>query len=149
MDDRFEPLSASDTVLRLARRGSGYLPAGRVYPLPNWLAPTREDRDEAESRGRRPGLSVWDHARTTPDQARDMTDRPDEPAWCARVGPLLDKGRDHGVLIDVVRDPAEHLRPQPGWDGHSLIEGIARPPGAPKARYKALRASLIPLFSRC
>ena len=51
-------------------------------------------------------------------------------------------------LLAVVHDPAAQYRPQPGWDGHALIEGLARSAGEPKAKYRALRQRLVSLWRR-
>lgn len=141
-------MSDDDVVFRLAEAGGGHLPKGRVLPVPAWLAPNAADVDET-AEGRVPGVSAWDRELTTPDHARSMTKRPDALAYQARVGDLRTTGSTHGVAVDVVSDPADRFKPQSGWDGHALIEGLKRPSDEQKAKYAELRTELVEHFTPC
>lgn len=145
MPERWSSLGDEAQVFRLAEPGGGHLPPGRVLPLPEWLAPNSADIAETAP-GRVAGVSAWDSARTTTGQARAMTTRPDALAFGAVVGALRGAGAALGVAIDVVADPAEQFAPQPGWDGHALIEGLQRPVGASRQTFTALRQALVGSF---
>lgn len=146
MTDRFTPLAPERSVFRLAVPESGFLPKGRAIPLPDWLAPTKQDKAEAAGRGRRPGLSVWDSERTTLAQARNFTSKPDGLAFVASVAMCVSIGAERSLEIAVVTDPRDDLAPAPGHEGHSLIEGLAKPHGAAKLVYDDLRRAMVEAF---
>jgi hypothetical protein len=140
---QFSPLPEEGRVFRLAVRGSGFLPADAVLPLPAWLEPTKRDVEEATQRGRRPGLSVWDEAFTRTDEARVVSGRPDGIAFDLAVQDCRETGQRHDREIDVVADPLDDRAPEAGWEGHALIEGIKRPPGVDRQRHKDMLLDLI------
>lgn len=137
---RFAPINEATDVIRLVNPNGNFFPPGSVFPLPEWLNPTRADEAEGMARQRVAGLSVWDHSRTTVAQAKAFLNRPDDIAFSIAVTAIRQAGNDNDVDLAVVADPRDDLAPQQGWDGHALIEGLKRPPGQPKARYKTLWA---------
>lgn len=150
MVEPFSPLPESATIFRLAEPGTAFLPEGRVLPLPDWLRPTKADEEEGARRGRLPGLSVWDHALSTTAQGRRLSGRGASAlAFSAAVADLVERAHTFAggaVPLDLVRDPLLDHRPEPGWEGHALVEGLARLPGQPKSRYKELRSAMVDAF---
>lgn len=141
MSEVIRQMAADGSWFRVAR--PTFLPADAVVPNPDWLRPTSADVDEGEQRGRPPGLSIWDHGSTTVPQARAITgDPPECPAFGMGVGEAVAVGASMEVTLTALYDPIEGEPPPPGGEGHGLLEGLHRPAGAPKARYKALRAAL-------
>jgi len=59
------------------------------------------------------------------------------------VGNCLEIGKRSGREIAVVRDALDDKKPAPGWDAHSLIEGLQRRPGCNKKEQKALLSQLV------
>ena len=143
MCDRFSQLRPEARVFRLADPGGCFLPAGSVLPLPEWFRPTSADEAEGGKRGRPAGVSVWDDSLTTVDDAKQLADKPGALAFRIGVGRCVAIGRGCERELAVVRDPLDEERPAPGWDGHSLIEGLQRPSGCPKKKQKALLSRLV------
>ncbi len=142
MDEPFAPLPAAALFYRLAERGTTFLPKGAVLPDPLWFRPTSEDVEEAAERGRVPGLSVWDRALTEVAEARVLARKPRGSGFGMTVARAKALGAEAEMSLGVVRDALYQESPKPGWDGHALLEGLHRPAGAPKQRYRDLRASL-------
>jgi hypothetical protein len=157
MADRFEPLDDDATYMRVATTGSRFLPQGHVLPDPQWLRPTSADEREAAERGRVPGLSGWELGLTTPEQAAELSDQPGGRVFGVKAGALRRTALEKDIPIDVLHDPADVLAPRPGWDGHAIMEGLARPERAEdrppalaeltkrqvKGRYLALLQALV------
>ncbi len=146
MASGFARVPDEEWVYRLADPGGAFLPEGVVLPLPAWLRPTRADVQEAEARGRRPGLSVWRRDYTKVVEARKLANKPRGLAFTVQAGGCRRVGSRAGIDVDVVADPLHAARPAPGWDGHALVEGLARPPGAARSTYRNLRAALAERF---
>jgi hypothetical protein len=161
MRERYAPLSTSGGVFRLARVGGGFLPPGHRLPKPEWLEPDKQDIAEAAKSGRAPGLSVWDTELATHEDACWWRDVPPEDyrSFAAPISKLLACGARHARSLGVVADPLPTDEPRlkvapvgvqqrlvRAAEGHSLIEGIARPEGAPKQGHKLFRAELAELF---
>ena len=149
MTEPFSPVPDDHDVLRFVVQGGRFFPPGHTHPDPDWLIPTSKDKEEAARRGRVPGLSVWDTHRCRLSQARKLAERPHDHAYVAHVAAL--RGVAASLLppshpLDVVTDPLTARRGEPGWDGHALIEGLARPAGAPKQVWTELRERLTAHF---
>lgn len=147
---QFEPLSDTDRVFRLVDQGSSFFPLGARLPLHSWLEPSSADKAEGETRGRRPGLSVWDSQLTRVDQAsavRRREARAPDAASCAfelGVGDVRSCGASQPARdVDVVTDPLDPSECGPGAEGHALVEGLARPAGMPRAEHKMFLDRLI------
>lgn len=145
--ERFTPLDGRDEVFRLAVEGQKvFLPYGAALPLPEWFQPTKEDEAEGVVRGRVPGLSVWNCARTgTADAARIRWGEavPDGVrAFAIGVDRVREIGEREGRRLDVVADPLDPSDGE-GADGHALIEGLKRPDGTPRAAHRQLLTVLV------
>lgn len=163
MRSRYAPLAPTTGVLRLAQRGKDYFPAGVEKPLPKWLEPTTEDKQEAQRSGRPAGLSVWDVALSTPASACWFGNRSpaDQESFVALASVIIATGVANQRTLAVVADPLPHPETDPRWpsldevtraglveaaEGHSLIEGIARPSGVSKTAHAALLDALCGSF---
>ncbi|MBN1209976.1 MAG: hypothetical protein JXB05_34310 [Myxococcaceae bacterium] len=142
MPERFSPLPDDALIFRLADPGSQFLPADAELPLPRWFEPSSGDVEEGERRNRPPGLSVWDRDRATVENARQLTQRPQGMAFGLKVGFCKSLGQHHQRELAVVADPLDARQPEPGWDGHSLVEGLKRPPGGTRQAHKDLLMAL-------
>jgi hypothetical protein len=142
MPERFSPLPDEASIFRLADPGSQFLPADAELPLPRWFEPSSGDVEEGAARGRPPGVSVWDRARATVENARQLTQRPQGMAFGLRVGSCKSIGQRHQRELAVVADPLEARQTEPGWDAHSLLEGLKRPPGVTRQAHKDLLTEL-------
>ena len=140
---RFAALPEDTIWFRLATRGSAYLPKDNVLPDPLWLNPTSEDISEGADRGREPGLSVWDRARTSVRQGQLLANKNDGEAFGMLVSTCLAVGGRHGRCLALVRDPLEDQQSQTGWDGHALLEGLQRKTGEAKLLLRDLRSELV------
>lgn len=146
MRSRYSTLPGGAFVFRLVRRGGGHLPEGHVLPKREWLEPDDEDKREAVVSKREPGLSVWDRDLTTTTQAwahRGVAPPTSEhQAFGAPVETVVAVAAGHERLVDVVADP---IQPPvlAGWEGHSLVEGLARPQGTPKLRHRDFLDDLV------
>lgn len=163
MRDRYSALGASARIFRLARRGGGHLPVGQRLPKPEWLNPTSEDVEEGERAGRPPGLSVWDAELTTVANAcwfRGCLPANQE-AFAADVSSVVKIGASSGRTLSVVadrhpcpamdarwgdRDERERADLVRAAEGHSLIEGIARPNDTTKNAHRAFLVALCEVF---
>lgn len=161
MRDRYSALSGDSEVFRTVSVGGVFLPPGHDLPLPAWLEPSSDDEAEAQSTGRLVGLSVWDRSLTnfTKACAWRRVDEASERAFSASVASIRQAGAAHGRAVDVVADPldtgmseyaslleslsaVERDSQRRSAEGHSLIEGIKRPPGTPKSEHRAFRDKL-------
>lgn len=156
---RYSTVTPATRIFRLATAGGGYLPAGFTLPDPGWLAPTQEDKSAAAESGRRPGLSGWAQPLTLPAEARAIrgcAPSPDAfPAFEASAESICAKAQTvgerhaHDFDLEIVHDPDPVHQPKPGWEGHSLVEGLSRPGGkSQKPSYQALRTALVSVFER-
>lgn len=150
MRSRFSALSDEAVVFRLAKEGGGHLPAGHVLPKRDWLEPNKEDKEEAKTTGREPGISVWERDQTTTSQAwahRGVVDLgPQHRAFrvvAGECGRLAKKWEREGV--QVVADPIEP-RDATWKEGHSLAEGLGRPSGVDRQRHWDFLDELIMKF---
>lgn len=142
MPERFSLLPDDALIFRLVERGSEFLPADAELPLPRWFEPSSGDVKEGEARGRPPGLSVWDRERATVGEARQLVGRPQGLSFGLKVGLCKSTGLCHQRELAVISDPLEARQPAPGWDAHSLIEGLKRPPGVDRTKHKDLLSAL-------
>lgn len=142
MPERFSPLPDEALIFRLADPGSQFLPTDAELPLPRWFEPSSGDVKEGELRNRPAGLSVWDQGRATVENARQLTQRPRGMAFGLEVSSCKRIGQVHGRELAVVADPLDARAPEPGWDGHSLIEGLKRPPGVDRQAHRDLLSAL-------
>jgi hypothetical protein len=76
------------------------------------------------------------------ENARQLTQRPREMAFGLNVGHCKSIGQRHRRELAVVADPLDARQPEPGWDGHCLIEGLKRPPGGDRQAHKDLLTEL-------
>ena len=140
--ESFEPLADDATVFRLVEYGTKFLPEGAQLPTSDLFVLTSRDKQQAEERGREPGVSVWDRSLTSVPQATALRYTPHAPpddvrAFGLAVQAVRSFGRQYELAIDVVADPLEEDL-GPGAEGHSAIEGLKRPDGYPRKRHKAL-----------
>lgn len=142
MSERFSPLPGASTWFRLANRGSTFLPRDAVLPVDTWLRPTDSDVREGRARGRPAGLSVWEHERTTVEQAGLLVGKPSAEAFGMSVERCIEVGRRLDRSLAVVLDPLDDRAPQPGWSGHSLLEGLEWE-GSTKRSRRALREAIV------
>ncbi len=141
MRERFSALSDESVVFRLAT--PSFVPDGAKLPLPNWLRPTDADAKAGKERGRPAGLSAWDNALTTLRQAKAFHPKgADSIAFSIGCGVLRAIGAKFERKIDVVADPWDEKK-MPGWEGHSLIEGLERPGGFQKQRQMDLQVTIV------
>ncbi len=163
MRKRYENLPIDSRVFRTVKVGGGYLPAGHILPKPEWLEPDAADKKEAEVSGRVAGISVWDCSMAT-HVASCWTRRADSAAqlsFDAEVGEALAVGTEHTRTLAVVADPLEHPPDNDRWKaereefrteilstggGHSLIEGIRRPPSVSDQAHRSFREALASRF---
>lgn len=141
-------LSDASRVHRLVELDGVFLPTGQPLPIGAWLEPDTGDEAEALQRGRAPGKSVWDTLRTTPSQATAFMTR-QAVAYAAfevSVGDAKGVAQRHARLLEIVADPRDDKK-LPGWEGHSLIEGIKRPAGAPRKPHQRFLAELVGAFN--
>jgi len=144
MRERFSQLPESACVFRIAKSPT-FLPKGHLLPLPNWLEPTSKDIEEAEKRGRDVGLSVWDTELTSVAQAHVFIAVVEkQPAFCFGVGAFKRTGKEFERGVDVVADQLNDDQ-RPGWEGHSLVEGLKRPGGYTKKRHMDFLLRLVNL----
>jgi len=146
MPEHFAPISNEARVVRFVKPGGGHLPKGRLLPLPEWLAPTKTDKEESAKRGRPAGLSVWDWDRATVPDARALAKMDGSLAFATAARACRDAGVAHSLPVDVVRDPLDDEHPKPGWNAHSLIEGLSAPRNVDGTPYKRLRSVLVDEF---
>ncbi len=162
MPKRYDDLPAETSVFRSVRTGGGFLPIGHVLPKPEWLEPTKEDVAEAQQSGRSPGLSVWDVAVASHEDACWWrgAEPHEQRSFQASVERIVEIGEKHSRTLSVVgdalatkdeprlaalEDPAK-ARLIEAASGHSLIEGIKRPTGTSKLDHKSLREELARQF---
>lgn len=165
MREQYERLANTTEVFRLVKQGGGFLPVGHRLPKPEWLEPSDEDMKEAARTGRRPGLSAWDTALSSVEQActwgeRDLSE---QLAFSASVANIDEAVLAHARIIDVVADPLDvNVQPQlsilnavplaeraslaASAEGHALIEGIRRADGTSKKDHRDFRAALSAVF---
>ncbi|HYO71366.1 MAG TPA: hypothetical protein VEU33_35335 [Archangium sp.] len=142
MPERFSPLPDDALVFRLADPGGQFLPADAQLPLPRWFEPSSSDVKEGELRGRPPGLSVWDRSRASASEVRQLIPRPQARAFGLKVEHCKQIGQRHQRELSVVADPLDARQPAPGWDAHSLIEGLKRPPAVMRQAHLDLLTEL-------
>lgn len=144
MPGREEVLSGS--VFRLAPV-KGSFPANSRKPRPDHFRPSTKEKEVARQRGEPTLLSAFDVSRTTVAEAQDLrTSSGPTVAFRLNVPDVRRLPRPDGRgYLRVLRDPLPELAGRPGADGHCGIEGLARPSGAQKAAYKALRSRLCDL----
>jgi hypothetical protein len=142
MAERFSELPDSAFIFRLVNPNSHFLPAGIELPLPGWFEPSSGDVEEAAGRGRRPGLSVWNKHQAEVEQVKQLLARPDAMAFGLIVHDCKQIGQRHERELTVVADPADQHAPAPGWDAHSLIEGLKRPAEVTKQAHRDLLTDL-------
>ncbi len=66
-----DPIHEQARLLRLHRRRDPFFdPPEFLTPTEDFFKPNKHDIDEGNRRKREPGVSVFDHALTTPDEAR-------------------------------------------------------------------------------
>ncbi len=135
---------------------------GQRLPKPEWLKPTAEDEAEGGRAGRPAGLSVWEASRTrVVDAMWFRGEAAEQEAFAAIVSAVTTLGKGHGRELAVVCDAHPFAEDDGRWseldgpsqvrlrcaaEGHALIEGLARPPGAPRGPYAAFLAALITVF---
>ena len=142
MPERFSPLPDEAFIFRLVDPGSRFLPADAQLPIPDWFEPSSTDKEEGERRGRNPGLSVWDQAGASVENARHLTGRANGIAFGLSVDDCKRIGQSYERVLSVVADPLDARAPTPGWDAHSLVEGLKRPPHVERRVHKDLLAEL-------
>jgi len=168
MSERYFSLSSESSVFRTVQTGGGFLPAGHLFPKPEWLEPNERDQQDADRTGRVAGLSVWDRAKATVVQAcvwRQLEPE-QQVAFAASVGSLREAARAYERDLDVVSDPlpvdeepwAGILAAHPDGmrssqrfsaDGHTLVEGIKRPADVERRRHRDFREALSREFTPC
>ncbi|WP_434042707.1 MULTISPECIES: hypothetical protein [Sorangium] len=123
--------------------------------LPTWEAfrPTDEDKSRAPAR-----VSVWDSRRTTVQQAKEMRIAAASADPQRRISTsdlhafellvehvLITAQKFNNQRMRVVLDPdgiSETICSMSGADGHSGIEGLDKPNGAPKSVWKDMLLAL-------
>lgn len=159
MRDAYTSLDESDRVFRHVTRGGGYFPGGQQLPLPGWLQPNKQDREEATRTGRRPGVSAWDLELTTFEGSWEIRDRETverggsvvaeeaRAAFCGRVGDIRSIAASVPCDVDVVRDPLDP-KYDPHGQGHVLIEGMQRLPEVAKKDHEAFLMRVTRVFTQ-
>ena len=143
----FEALADDVFVFRLAETGKRFLPEGAGFPNADILEPSSADKAEAVCRGQEPGVSVWDREHSSLEQATRLWFHPKQPpagvrGFGAPVRSLREIARVRERSLFVVSDPLPKER-GPGGEGHSLIEGLKRPPGTARPAHKMLLLKLV------
>lgn len=144
----FSPLPDPAEVFRLAEVGKGYFPDPSKLPLPDFFAPSTEDRAEAAARHRRVALSVWNREITAVAQARrirwgEAADAHETRTFLLEAAAVREVGRALALPLDAVRDPHDDAVEGPGASGHCAILGLdSAEQAGPKAAYKQARRTL-------
>ena len=143
---RFEPLPVGAFIFRITERGKRFLPPDAKLPLPDFFRPTSKDEEQGASLDRPAGLSVWDRELCSVENAKKIVFLPDShPEEVQAFGLTVEMtkkiGKANSAPLDVVAFPYPPEK-GPGAAGHAHVEGLARPPGASKKQYKALRLAL-------
>lgn len=134
---------SDNVVFRLVVPGGSFMPKGMTQPLPDLFLPTDADRAHAAASARPPGLSVWDRDYTTLAQARVLTHRGEAVAFGLEAGTIREIGAQATIPLEVRYDFDPEIANHPGSEGHAVIEGLARPPGTPRATFRTLRQRLL------
>ena len=135
------------SVCRLVKISPSFPPGSKAPRVGDFIPSTRE-REDAEKRGVAALLSVFDEERTTLGEAKNIYGSANE---CIGFGLSVEGVRNirtpkTGRGLRVLRDPLPaEMADLPGASGHSGIEGLHRPPGAPKDDFKYLRLKLVDL----
>jgi len=134
-----QPLPAGAWVLRaLAVKDVFFEPPEHRTPTPDAFKPNSADIKEGERRGLPVGVSVFDRARTTPEQAvaircwfaqKGGRDPPEYRVLEIAADQVRDIARAYNPDADVISDPItdEGARDLPGADGHAAIRGLYQP----------------------
>lgn len=134
-------LSVKARVLRLPKPPPDFTPDNW---RPSWqvLDPSTTDKEHAIAHGKPVRVSVWDHGRTTVEQARAFRNGP-AIVLGLQVQDVIDvaesTNRPMRVVYDPLDPPASTL---PGANGHAGIEGLERADGEPKNDRRARLAEL-------
>lgn len=129
----FDPVPDGNVVFRIAR--DAFVSPGSKLPLRSWLALTTEDKTKATARGREPGLSGFDQTMTSADQAVALLGWAASASFGTTVSVWKQTGARFELEVLAVYLPLMDKQPQPGWEGHVLVEGLRRPPGYERARH--------------
>ena len=164
MLERYSPVPHSAEIFRHVKLGGGYFPTGRVHPLPGWIEPDRNDREEAAVTGRPPGVSCWDRSFSTVEASWEI--RQQNAIATARATIPLDQRGAFSTIVERVYAVTSTKRPEvaivydplepalgPCAEGHALLEGLARPVAAKGSpiiiAHHDLLDELLLLFSSC
>jgi hypothetical protein len=136
------------TVLR-ALSAVRFVPPGQSFPMSDAFQPSSPEKKDALDQGLPVRVSVFDAARTTPEQA--ISFRPLGPAYVV-FGLRVDDVSHVAIMLArpslrVVRDPAPYIS-GPGADGHCGIEGLDSGGGKKQAKLAA-RAAQDELARKC
>ena len=140
----FVDLPDNAVVMRIARRSEDQFPPGAKKPMQQLFRPDDFDIEESNRLKRPPLLSVYDTAKTTIAQVKEIRSlRADFAAFGLDVKNVttlrIPESEDH---LRAVEDPHSTEEFGPGADGHAGILGLDRPPGMAKALFKKLRIRL-------
>lgn len=113
-----------------------------VRPCHTWLRPSSNDVREGKARGRAPGVSVWDRGLADVAEACALSSKTTGEAFGMTVDRCVELGRSQACVLAIVHDPLDDRQPEPGWDGHALLEGMDWP-GSTKRSRRALREALV------
>ena len=135
------PVPAEHRVMRLPVPPKDFTPEG-WRPTYQELAPTDEDRRDAEANGCPVRVSVWDSTLTSAAEAR---------AFRGRTVLVLDAQVESVVTAGataVVYDPlASPDAERPGAAGHAGVEGLERARGHGKLEWRARLQAIADCFS--
>lgn len=98
-------------------------------------------------------MSVWERGLTRPTQAGVLAGKPSGMAFGMTVERCLAIGLEQRPerRLAIVSDPLDAHAPQPGWDGHALLEGLhwdgenKQAKRARKELREAIIAELVPI----
>lgn len=139
------------SVIRLAKVAEDF-PQDSARPLPKHFAPTSDERAQAAATGVLK-ISVWDSARTTVPQARQIRRAGGETVAfdldVAKVRSIEIPDSNPPRTLRIFRDEIEpELSHMPGADGHCGLQGLGDESCAKPRDRKHLRSKLCDIAIR-